>query len=342
MLDHLVNCLAALVYLVLEVSCTCAGLFAYNYAAACLDEVVHLPVRNSHRCSCDEDPLLSFSNVYALCNSLVELVAQLVDHCCESLRIIIVSDLADQQCICSGDRNVEVLSLIIQSLQCSSLSVDGLDTLSELFSCYFVSCFLLNEVLEILDLISPLEIVLRSLHLWKIHDMHRNVCAEDLISLLLSVTGVLSDIYVSESVERACSVESCSEHSLDQRACVGRKISLTARYPELRSCAEACSDSISSYDNFIRYISTECAEYLAAVLSELYELSRSETVNISEDHVKIVHALRSVLLGHKYVSDCSRKYCAQLVVHLEVHSEFAPHFLIVCHNSFLPLIIIST
>ena len=119
---------------------------------------------------------------------------------------------------------------------------------------------------------------------------------EDLVSFLLAVACGLSDIDVSQSVERACSVESCAEHSLDQRACVGRKISLTARYPELRTCAEACSDSACCENDFIRYISAECAEYLAAVLSEFYELRRSKAVNICEDHVEVVHSCRSVLL----------------------------------------------
>ena len=257
---------------------------------------MELPVRNSHRGSGDEDPLLSFCKVHAVCDSLLELVAQLVDHSCESLRVIIVSDLRDEQHVGSADRYILFPSEAVQSLESSSLCVDLFDVLCKSLRGYFVACCFFYYFDEFFDLVCPLQKIFFSLHLRQVHDVHRHVGPEDLVSFLFAVACSLADIDISQSVERACPVESCAEHSLDERACVGRKISLSARYPELRACAETGSDTACCEDHFVRNISAECTEYLAAVLSEFYEFGRSESVDVREHHIEIVHSFRPVLL----------------------------------------------
>ena len=319
-----------LVHKVLEITCARTHLLAYYCRAAGLDYIMQLPVGYRHGRAGDEYALGARRNHgYAVLYALLQLVRQPVAHLRAANRIVKEGYLRHKQHIASRYGQALGLARIIYPRHSLAFVVYYPDRLAQLFGGYAVSGKLLHLLRKLCDLFLPFYYVLLPLHLGNVHYIHGDVLTQYLIRLLLGVAGGLTDVHIRYAEEGAGAAESGAYRGLYERTGALWQHGLSSRYPELAAAAESGDYSVCGYDDLIRDVHAEGAEYLAAFLLCGYKLGRTDSVYLRYYEIPEIHGLWPVLLGKEHIPYRRRQHLAQHIMAFEIHSQIFPHLYII-------------
>ena len=291
---------------------------------------MQLPVWHSHGRAGDEYALGALGNHgYAVLYALLQLVRQPVAHLRAADGIVEEGYLRHEQYVASRYGQAFGLARIIYPRHGLALVVYYPDRLAQLFGGYAVSGELLHLLRKLRYLVLPFDYILLALHLGDVHYIHGNVLAQYLIRLLLGIAGGLADVHVRYAEEGAGAAEAGAYGGLYERAGALGQHCLAARYPELAAAAESCDYAVCGYDDLVRDIYAEGAEYLAAFLLRGYELGGADTVYLGYYQIPEIHSLRPVLLGKENIPYRRRQHLTEHIMAFEIHSQVFPHLYII-------------
>ncbi len=180
-------------HVVAEVAGADTGLLVDHHPAGPLYQIVHLPVGQSHGRTGDHDPgCPDRGGKLALGHPLLQLVAEGVGLVGKANRIVIKSDLLDQQGIAAADRGRAPVTQVVEPLQSRPLLIHHRNGGGQVVGGDGLAAHFFQLLLEFAHLFQPQHPILFPLHLGDLHHMGGDLPVKQLPGLLLGVTSGLT------------------------------------------------------------------------------------------------------------------------------------------------------
>jgi len=168
--------------------------------------------------------------------------------------------------------------------------------------------------------------------LGQVHDiqvLHQGF--QDLIGLLLAVTGILPDDDVACLQIGAHLAQLEAEGGFDEGAGVPRQDRFRPGEIELRPGAQPHGHPIDGQDQLLRNEDAIGADDLSPLGLGVHQFLDPQTVDLAHDEIEIFHPLGAILLAQVNLPVGPAQHGQQCVMAFQIESQFLPHSSVIRH-----------